>query len=127
MKKYKKIKKLFEIEYCEGCGCYMVICPKCGNNCCNSGVGDMDGNGNPVQWGTRHKHEGGTGCDICKLAYQYQDLYWKMQKVCTCPHECICEMEEDNGFLTGKRFENPECPVHCVDAGIDPNCPIHGN
>jgi hypothetical protein len=36
----------------------MVICPKCGNNCCNGGYGKVDGK----------------TCDVCPLAYQYQSF-----------------------------------------------------
>ena len=54
----------FKIEHCEQCETYMVICPKCGNNCCNGGYGKVDGK----------------TCDICTLAYQYQDLFWKYEK-----------------------------------------------
>ncbi len=50
----------FKIEYCKACETDMIICPKCGNNCCNGGSGKV--NGEP--------------CDVCSLAYQYQQLVW---------------------------------------------------
>ena len=28
------------IKWCEQCECWMFICPKCSNNCCNGGFGD---------------------------------------------------------------------------------------
>jgi hypothetical protein len=42
---------------CEMCG-RMVVCGKCGNNCCNGGYGEMD-------------H--GIVCDACPEAYEVQD------------------------------------------------------
>jgi len=77
--KYEPIEKDFEVKYCDMCQGYMVICPKCGNNCCNAGYGKMDENGNPVKW---QLHEDGMeSCDVCHLAYQYQDLYWKLENM----------------------------------------------
>jgi hypothetical protein len=48
----------FEREWCEQCESFFIRCPKCGNNCCNGGHGEVDGQ----------------PCDVCALAYQYQDL-----------------------------------------------------
>ena len=48
----------FEFGWCETCGGAFVYCPKCGNNCCNAGYGDLHGE----------------VCDVCPLAYQYQKL-----------------------------------------------------
>jgi len=39
----------------------MIVCPKCGNNCCSGGSGELPD---------------GSKCDICELAYQYQELAW---------------------------------------------------
>jgi hypothetical protein len=39
----------------------MIICPKCGNNTCNAGYGEVDGQ----------------KCDICPSAYEYQDKHWE--------------------------------------------------
>jgi hypothetical protein len=47
----------FKWEICELCG-PCVICPKCGNNCCNGTYG-----GEPGNW-----------CDMCPKAYDIQDL-----------------------------------------------------
>lgn len=44
-------------EYCNHCHASMVVCGKCGNNCCNGGYGEIDG----VQ------------CDACPEAYAMQD------------------------------------------------------
>jgi len=49
----------FKWEWCDNCQMMMVICPKCGNNCCNGMHGD---NGE---------------CDVCNLAYEYQELAYK--------------------------------------------------
>lgn len=51
----------FEWGYCELCKSSFVYCPKCGNNCCNAGYGKFNGQ----------------ECDVCPLAYQYQELAWK--------------------------------------------------
>ena len=62
----------FTWAWCRTCDRAAVICPKCGNNCCNGGSGQVDGE----------------LCDICNLAYQYQDLAVKggrepLEKDCT--------------------------------------------
>jgi hypothetical protein len=44
-------------DYCDHCQTSMVICGKCGNNCCNGGYGEVDG----IQ------------CDACPSAYDMQD------------------------------------------------------
>jgi hypothetical protein len=49
---------LFKWQWCSLCEHAMIICPKCGNNCCN----------------------GEYQCEICPLAYQYQELAIKMKK-----------------------------------------------
>lgn len=118
---YQPIKDLFKIQYCDMCQCYMVICPKCGNNCCNSGVGIMDENGNALPW-----QEEGNNCDVCKLAYQYQELYWKMEEYCTYDKKCTCQYKQSENGHTLFPFEiirDPNCPVH--NNIINPNCPLH--
>ena len=47
----------FKWKYCLLCKTWMIICPKCGNNCCNAGYGTVDGK----------------DCDVCPSAYDYQD------------------------------------------------------
>jgi hypothetical protein len=43
--------------WCEVCRCAAVICPNCGNNCCNGGSGK--------------------DCsDNCKAAYEYQNKHF---------------------------------------------------
>jgi len=37
----KKEEMTFEIRWCQLCGTNMVICPKCGNNCCKYVLDDM--------------------------------------------------------------------------------------
>jgi len=44
-------------DECEMCG-PMVVCGKCGNNCCNGGYGALP--------------DGGT-CDACPSAYEMQE------------------------------------------------------
>jgi len=60
----------FDWEWCDHCRVMMVICPKCGNNCCNAGYGPNTGN-----------PETDEKCDVCSLAYQYQDLAYKTHNV----------------------------------------------
>lgn len=43
-------------EDCEMCG-RMVVCGKCGNNCCNAGYGTLPD---------------GSACDLCPSAYEMQ-------------------------------------------------------
>jgi len=59
-------KKEYEFTYgwCDMCGCVFVRCPKCGNNSCNAGYGIVDGE----------------KCDVCPLAYQYQKMFWTIDK-----------------------------------------------
>lgn len=75
---------MFTWEWCSHCQTMMVICPCCGNNCCNAGFGNVDKNGNPVH----HSHKvlksgkivpikGVKKCPVCNLAYQFQALGWK--------------------------------------------------
>lgn len=47
--------------WCETCDAPYIKCPKCGNNCCNGGYGEING----------------VVCDTCNLAYQYQQLAGK--------------------------------------------------
>lgn len=98
----------FEIEWCQLCHGNMVICPKCGNNCCNGGYGEVDGG----------------KCDVCPLAYQFQELYWKLEKLCTCPKECICEWDEGDFGLPSDRKHNPDCPIHNKLPPVS-DCPVH--
>lgn len=51
----------FEIDWCPQCEEHFVRCPRCGNNCCNAGFGTADGH----------------VCDVCPLAYQYQELMYE--------------------------------------------------
>jgi hypothetical protein len=44
--------------YCDWCRTRMVICGKCGNNCCNGGFGEL--------WP-------GIVCDACPAAYDMQN------------------------------------------------------
>jgi hypothetical protein len=45
------------IEWCQTCHRWMVLCHVCGNNCCNGGVGAIDGH----------------PCGDCAEAYREQD------------------------------------------------------
>lgn len=50
-----------------------VRCPKCGNNCCSGGFGEVTEEGLPkAKLGDK-----GVTCDVCNLCYQYQDLAYK--------------------------------------------------
>lgn len=70
-------------HYCKSCRTYCILCPKCNNNCCNAGYGQIiDSNGKTVD------------CDICVLAYQFQDICWihnLKPKDIPLNDECMCE------------------------------------
>lgn len=47
--------------YCSLCEDDVVVCGKCGNNCCNGGYGEIDG----------------VACDACPSAYElYTETKW---------------------------------------------------
>jgi hypothetical protein len=74
-----KEKRVFKFtwEYCPTCRTMSVRCPKCGNNCCNTGFGDVTPDGKPIaSYKEPHKT-----CDVCNLAYAYQDLAYKAKLV----------------------------------------------
>jgi hypothetical protein len=50
-----------KIWYCTLCQTNIIICEKCGNNCCNGGYGTLPD---------------GTKCDACPEAYKLQDEMW---------------------------------------------------
>jgi len=50
-------------EYCDVCERKVVICGKCGNNCCNGGYGKVMGTEPGVM----------IECDACPSAYEIQD------------------------------------------------------
>ena len=76
----------FEWGWCKLCGRPFVRCPKCGNNSCNAGYGTVDGN----------------TCDVCPLAYQYQDLAISAGKEPS-KEECIYMAGEDKFILEGSK------------------------
>jgi hypothetical protein len=45
-------------EFCPLCCGWMVVCGKCGNNCCNGGYGELPD---------------GSPCDACPSAYDLQE------------------------------------------------------
>ena len=115
----------FKIEWCAVCSSTYIKCPKCGNNCCGGGYGVMDKNGKPLPW-----NEKGIPCDVCPLAYQFQHLYNRMEQICTCSQDCICEYGSDPNKELGNLFSimikpNEKCPVH-GEFNPDPKCPVHG-
>lgn len=54
-------------SYCNLCDCKMVVCGRCGNNCCNGGYGQEIG------------PEPGTmiDCRACPEAYEMQRKGWE--------------------------------------------------
>jgi hypothetical protein len=115
----------FKIEWCDLCQSTMIICPKCGNNCCNGLYGKIDKHGKPtIIWDL--DSEGSIDCDICPLAYQYQSLMWKSEKFCTCEKECKCEYKRGDFFRELVKV-NPDCHFHREDPQPNPDCPIHGS
>ena len=75
-----KEKKVFKFtwEYCEACDAMFVRCPKCGNNCCNGSFGKITKDkGLPTRkWDNTVKD-----CDVCNLAYMYQQLAEEAKRV----------------------------------------------
>jgi hypothetical protein len=53
-----------EWGYCDLCRAEIVLCGKCGNNCCNGSYGTLPD---------------GTQCDECPEAYRIQDKGWKFR------------------------------------------------
>lgn len=51
---------IFQWELCAMCGDYVVICPRCGMNCCSGGYGTVEGE----------------VCPVCPDAYEYQEKNW---------------------------------------------------
>jgi hypothetical protein len=117
----------FKVEYCDLCQGTMVICPKCGNNCCNGAYGLMDKNGKALPWNT--KEEDAVHCDVCSLAYQYQYLYWELDKFCICDKKCICEyVLDEHQFPPGEIIKHDKCPIHGKEGmkpEPNPECPVH--
>ena len=72
----------FTWKYCGQCETMMVICPMCGNNCCNAGFGYVTADTlQPAEnyWDneTRSHKPGFKKCPVCNLAYEFQHLAWK--------------------------------------------------
>ena len=82
----------------------------------------MDENGKALPWNT--EDENAVNCDVCPLAYQYQYLYWKMEKFCTCPKKCTCTYKKGEWFDYKLVKTDKSCPVH-NDLDPDPKCPVH--
>ena len=70
----------FVWAWCDMCKTWFIRCPKCGNNCCNAGYGEIDGE----------------ECDICSLAYSYQNLAWKTGQ--------MPKWEPEEGKTTNKTY-----------------------
>lgn len=60
---FKRRKALLYLTWCDACETYMLICPKCGNNCCNGGYGQVF----DVKVESKD-------CDMCPHIYALQ--YW---------------------------------------------------
>lgn len=56
---------MFHWEWCGECDFAFIRCPKCGNNCCCGGYGQIEGK----------------ECDVCSLSYQYQELAFETNTV----------------------------------------------
>lgn len=53
----------YEVVYCCLCESDMIRCPKCGNNTCNGGSGEVNGK----------------RCGECEAAYEASYAMWKKQ------------------------------------------------
>ena len=67
-------------EFCNHCEVWMVLCPTCGNNCCNGSSG---------------KHMRGVDCD-CDDAYAHQRKYNKNMYQAKFPKNVLVTIEEQN-------------------------------
>lgn len=86
---------MFTWKYCAWCDVMMVICPMCGNNCCNAGFGHVDKNFQPANFNEPNSKK----CPVCNLAYQFQHLAWKTKSEPSKPSKRECrrlrkEMDE---------------------------------
>ena len=74
----------FVWKWCKFCKEYYIECPKCGNNCCNGTFGNKG------------------KCNICPLAYQYQELGWKYK---THPTPTSKMLKEQSPSIFGEEHE----------------------
>lgn len=56
---------IYKWAWCNQCDCATIICPHCGNNCCNGGSGRLDGE----------------KCPYCIDAYDYQRYMYTEETV----------------------------------------------
>ena len=68
-----KTKRVFKFtwDYCPTCDAMYVLCPKCGNHCCNGGFGRTTKDGKPTK---KFQGKDIKDCDVCNLAYMYEHL-----------------------------------------------------
>lgn len=59
--KVEHLGREFPVFDCGLCG-HSLLCPKCGNNACNGGYGEIDG----------------ASCDVCPLTYDAQNAHGKL-------------------------------------------------
>ena len=92
-----KEKKVFKFtwDYCGLSDCMFVRCPKCGNNCCNAGFGFVGKKDDKPIANFKVPHK---TCDVCNLAYQYQDLAYKTKTVPSLPSKKIRIKEKEKAL-----------------------------
>ena len=72
--------------WCEFCNCAAVICPNCGNNCCNGGSRE--------------------GCiDECSNAYVHQENMMRLDTYPKTPNDCDCVLPNMMEKLFGKNTQ----------------------
>jgi CRISPR/Cas system-associated protein Cas10 (large subunit of type III CRISPR-Cas system) len=81
---------LFEWELCVHCGVYMIRCPKCKNNCCNGGYGEIDE----------------ITCDVCSLAYQYQSIAYEHDLEPQLTEQDVLKIKQYEKFYKNKHNES---------------------
>jgi len=74
IKKDKNLYRLFLWGWCSMCGAH-IVCPECGNNCCNGMFGDIGPDGKPCNGSMKPDSH---TCTVCNLAYQYQHFMCKL-------------------------------------------------
>lgn len=90
--------KEFKWKYCPTCNVMTVICWKCGNNCCNAGRGEVNGE----------------KCNVCPSAYEYMknnerpdkpdDWEYRFRKSYIMSREIFAGKMKKNDFLNMEKI-----------------------
>ena len=89
--------KKFETEWCSVCQADYIECPKCGNNTCNGGHGEIKGK----------------ECDICSLAHQYDKQSQKYAGLVEAAEKIVIQVNRLENLAT---VQNPQIAKFLYDA-----------